>query len=258
MERHNEESRAFPERERAPQAPEEPTGARPERAGYAERKEAGRPTETVEPGPRTAVNLGPTERPAAPAEPTERPAGAAEGAGAGATEERGERADRAEPVGAQTYGPAEAPEERQAVRRPEQGAESVAEPTAHPEQGAGAPAETAGRPDRSPTPDQSAPVTNFPETATTARSERPGVLGREDTDAFMVRWETIQARFIDDPRAATQEADSMVGEVMDRMARLRQEHHAELRGALEQGGDTEGLRLALQRYRAFFQSLLGA
>ena len=158
-------------------------------------------------------------------------------------------------------------------------------------------AEPAGREavDTSPTPDQSAPVTNLPRTERTEPPERterterteatkpsepterppqaaqasarptpspsaeqPGVLGSEDTMMFQGRWEVIQGKFVDDPHAATQEADALIGEVMDRMTRLRQQHHSELRGALERGGDTEGLRVALQRYRAFFYSLLGA
>lgn len=165
----------------------------------------------------------------------------------------------------------------------EPGTHPMGEPVTTPQSEAGAPSTTdqreqrtamAGavpapqsepRPDRSPTPDQSAPVSNLPGGATTAEraaatstAEQPGMFGREDAETYQRRWDTIQSRFIDDPRAATQEADNLVGEVMERMVQLRQQHHGELRAAAERGGDTEGLRLALQRYRAFFLTLLNA
>jgi hypothetical protein len=115
--------------------------------------------------------------------------------------------------------------------------------------------------------DQSAPLSNQPEGATEgaatatataqAPSDQPGVLSREDAQAFQVRWEAIQTVFVDDPQAATEQADALVGEVMDRLLRLRQEYLTQLRGALGEGADTEAMRVALRRYRAFFNVLLG-
>jgi hypothetical protein len=87
--------------------------------------------------------------------------------------------------------------------------------------------------------------------------EQTAVLSREDAQTFQVRWETIQGTFIDDPHAATEQADALVGEVMEQLARLREEYLRQLRGALGDGSDTEAMRVALQRYRAFFQMLLG-
>ncbi|MBJ7612304.1 MAG: hypothetical protein DLM58_11975 [Pseudonocardiales bacterium] len=87
--------------------------------------------------------------------------------------------------------------------------------------------------------------------------EQTAVLSRDDAQAFQVRWETIQGNFIDDPHAATEQADALVGEVMERLARLREDYVRQLRGAIGDGSDTEAMRVALQRYRAFFQMLLG-
>jgi hypothetical protein len=87
--------------------------------------------------------------------------------------------------------------------------------------------------------------------------EQTAVLSREDAQTFQGRWETIQATFIDDPHAATEQADELVGEVMERLAELRQEYLRQLRSAIGDGSDTEAMRVALQRYRAFFQMLLG-
>jgi hypothetical protein len=106
--------------------------------------------------------------------------------------------------------------------------------------------------------DQSAPMSNTPETAGTAGTEeQPGVLPRQDAQGFQVRWEAVQAVFVDDPQAATEQADALVGEVMDQLLRLRQEYLTQLRGAVGDGADTEAMRIALRRYRAFFNVLLG-
>ena len=65
---------------------------------------------------------------------------------------------------------------------------------------------------------------------------------------------------MDEPRRAVEEADELVAQVMKRLA----EGFAGERERLEQqwgrGEDisTEDLRVALQRYRAFFQRLLSA
>lgn len=82
-----------------------------------------------------------------------------------------------------------------------------------------------------------------------------------DEDAtFQRRWEEIQTGFVDEPRRAVEQADELVAQVMQRLA----EGFAAERESLEQqwgrGEDisTEDLRVALQRYRAFFQRLLSA
>ena len=115
--------------------------------------------------------------------------------------------------------------------------------------------------DPSDTRDQSAPMSNTPETAGTAATagteEQPGVLPRQDAQGFQTRWEAVQAVFVDDPQAATEQADALVGEVMDQLLRLRQEYLMQLRGAVGDGADTEAMRIALRRYRAFFNVLLG-
>jgi hypothetical protein len=82
----------------------------------------------------------------------------------------------------------------------------------------------------------------------------------EDNDAtgYRTQWEAIQAGFVDEPRAAVEQADALVAQVMKRLA----ETFASERSALEQqwdkGGEltTEDLRVALKRYRSFFQRLL--
>jgi hypothetical protein len=72
------------------------------------------------------------------------------------------------------------------------------------------------------------------------------------------RWDHVQAGFVDEPRAAVREADELVALAMKRLA----ESFAEERSGLEHQWDrgdqvnTEDLRVALKKYRAFFQRLL--
>ena len=94
-----------------------------------------------------------------------------------------------------------------------------------------------------------------------AREEDDGTLLPPDEDArFQHRWEELQAAFVDEPRRTVEQADELVAQVMKRIA----EGFATEREQLEQhwgrGEDvsTEDLRVALQRYRAFFRRLLSA
>jgi hypothetical protein len=75
---------------------------------------------------------------------------------------------------------------------------------------------------------------------------------------FISRWTAIQTTFVDDPRKAVEQADTLVAEVMRELARVFAEERRRLEGAWTQGTDisTEDLRQALQRYRDFFHVLL--
>jgi hypothetical protein len=74
------------------------------------------------------------------------------------------------------------------------------------------------------------------------------------------RWESIQAGFVDRPRESVQEADDLVGDLIKRLSKT----FAEERNSLEEQwvdsdeASTEDLRVALQRYRSFFERLLSA
>jgi hypothetical protein len=75
---------------------------------------------------------------------------------------------------------------------------------------------------------------------------------------FRSQWSKVQTGFVDEPRRTVEDADKLVASVMQRLA----EGFANERSALEkqwESGDnvsTEDLRLALQRYRSFFDRLL--
>lgn len=88
--------------------------------------------------------------------------------------------------------------------------------------------------------------------------EPAGLLPYHEADGYRRRWEQIQGSFVDDPKQCCEQADALVIEVLQRMSVIQEEHRGRLRGALDQGGDTEGLRQAMQQYRAFFSGLLSA
>lgn len=86
------------------------------------------------------------------------------------------------------------------------------------------------------------------------------LLADEDTGAFRSRWNEIQVRFVDEPRGSVQKADGLVAEMMERLTEMFSEERTRLESQWERGGDvsTEDLRIALQRYRSFFERLLSA
>jgi hypothetical protein len=71
-------------------------------------------------------------------------------------------------------------------------------------------------------------------------------------------WDRIQAGFVDEPRKAVEEADSLVASTMKRLAEVFAQERSKLEGQWDRGDNvsTEDLRVALQRYRSFFQRLL--
>lgn len=84
------------------------------------------------------------------------------------------------------------------------------------------------------------------------------MLAGPDAEEFRRRWGEIQGRFVDDPQDAVRSADTLVAEVMQTLAGTFSSHKQELEGQWSKGEEpvTEDLRIALQRYRSFFNRLL--
>jgi hypothetical protein len=82
----------------------------------------------------------------------------------------------------------------------------------------------------------------------------------EDAQRFRARWESLQGSFVDQPRQAVEQADELVGELMERLTAGFTQRRAELEAQWERGDEasTEDLRVALTRYRSFFNRLLSA
>lgn len=71
------------------------------------------------------------------------------------------------------------------------------------------------------------------------------------------RWDTVKGTFVDEPRQAVAQADELVGEVLDELETLFREQRARIeRGLDSDETSTEDLRIALGRYRSFFDRLL--
>jgi hypothetical protein len=86
---------------------------------------------------------------------------------------------------------------------------------------------------------------------------RERLVPADRADDYGSRWDALKGDFVDEPRRAVRQADELVGELLDELQRL----FADQRHTLEQGFDHEGastedLRLALRRYRSFFDRLL--
>ena len=87
---------------------------------------------------------------------------------------------------------------------------------------------------------------------------REPLFASADADGYRTRWGAIQTGFVDEPRKAVEEADSLVAEVVKRLA----EGFADTRQRLEVEWErndqvsTEDLRQSMRRYRSFFDRLL--
>ena len=71
-------------------------------------------------------------------------------------------------------------------------------------------------------------------------------------------WDKIQTGFVDEPRAAVEEADALVASTMQKLASAFAKERAKLEQQWDRGDNvsTEDLRVAFQRYRSFFRRLL--
>lgn len=94
--------------------------------------------------------------------------------------------------------------------------------------------------------------------ATTEADDAEVLFGADDAEKFRLRWRELQADFVDDPKHAVEGADDLVAEVMRTLSETFAEHKRDLEGQWRDGGETEDLRVALRRYRSFFEQLLNA
>lgn len=93
----------------------------------------------------------------------------------------------------------------------------------------------------------------------TRAADRPTQLFPDnELNDLRVRWDKAQIGFVDEPRTAVEQADSLVATVVKRIAEQFAAERAELEHQWDRGNDvsTEDLRQALRRYRSFFDRLL--
>lgn len=80
----------------------------------------------------------------------------------------------------------------------------------------------------------------------------------EESQGYRARWDGVQTGFVDEPRKAVEEADHLVADLMKRLAGIFADERTSLEKQWSKGDQvsTEDLRVALRRYRTFFQRLL--
>ncbi|WP_454231691.1 hypothetical protein [Mycolicibacterium fortuitum] len=76
----------------------------------------------------------------------------------------------------------------------------------------------------------------------------------EHRSGLHARWNDVQAAFVDDPKESVQKADNLVAEVVDELTASFADTRSRLEAQWSRGEEasTEDLRVALTRYRDFF------
>jgi hypothetical protein len=96
--------------------------------------------------------------------------------------------------------------------------------------------------------------------STESAGDGGSLLPDEQSERFTARWHQIQAAFVDEPRESVTQADALVADLMQRLAASFSNERERLGSQWDRGDDvsTEELRVALTRYRSFFERLLSA
>jgi hypothetical protein len=92
-----------------------------------------------------------------------------------------------------------------------------------------------------------------------ATDDRPMLMfAGAEAAGYRTQWDAIQTGFVDEPRQAVQEADALVALVIKRLSEVFTDERASLEHQWGKGDEisTEDLRVALRRYRSFFERLL--
>jgi len=84
------------------------------------------------------------------------------------------------------------------------------------------------------------------------------LLAEDETEQFRARWQSIQSDFVDEPERSVRQADELVTQLMQQLTQTFQQERRSLESQLKEQDEvsTEELRVALQRYRSFFERLL--
>ena len=101
-------------------------------------------------------------------------------------------------------------------------------------------------------------VTNQPGAITTHSAQNNPLFPQDELQSFRSHWDKVQTSFVDEPRTAVEQADSLVANVVKRIAEQFASEREQLEKQWDRGENvnTEDLRQALKRYRAFFDRLL--
>jgi hypothetical protein len=84
------------------------------------------------------------------------------------------------------------------------------------------------------------------------------LFAEDELAGFRSRWNEIQVGFVDEPRQAVEQADALVSDLVEQLTAGFSEARSRLEDQWTEGEEasTEDLRIALTRYRTFFNRLL--
>ena len=101
-------------------------------------------------------------------------------------------------------------------------------------------------------------VNNTPRPAGVGTEPNLPLFAPNDIQQFRSRWEKIQIGFVDEPRQAVEQADELVASAIKRLAEVFAAERQKLEAEWDKTDNvsTEDLRIALRRYRSFFDRLL--
>jgi hypothetical protein len=91
-----------------------------------------------------------------------------------------------------------------------------------------------------------------------ASAQAAPLFSPDEAQGLRTRWDAVQTAFVDEPRRAVEQADELVAQLMKRLAEIFAAERTNLESQWGRGDNvsTEDLRVALQRYRSFFDRLL--
>jgi hypothetical protein len=135
-----------------------------------------------------------------------------------------------------------------AARRPNRIADDTAEPALNEER-------------MPPVPDRENEITGHSLDVTETQPAREALeplFTPELAETYRVRWNAVQSGFVDDPRQAVRSGDELVAQIMTNLADTFAAERQRVEAQLDDSGEssTENLRVALRRYRSFFERLL--
>jgi hypothetical protein len=111
------------------------------------------------------------------------------------------------------------------------------------------------RADRDTDPDT--PAAPSDETNQPGEGAREPLVPRQRAEEYGARWNAVKGGFVDEPGQAVAAADQLVSELLDELQELfRSQRHDIEQGLDADQTSTEDFRLALRRYRSFFDRLL--
>ena len=85
-----------------------------------------------------------------------------------------------------------------------------------------------------------------------------GLFADDELAGLRARWDAVQAGFVDDPKDCVHKADGLVADLVQQLTTSFGQARSQLEEQWGRGeqASTEDLRVALKRYRSFFERLL--